>query len=156
MPDKIIAATLKVDTGDSNAGIVEVNKNLEKTSETLNKTNQEGKNSKDTFGNLKNSLSQVPGPLNSVTQGVTTVNTSLKALAANPIVLIVTLLVTALVALYKAFASTEEGAEKIEQIFSGIGAAVTVLRDRILKIGAAIIDFSKVILKKQYRKVKKL
>jgi hypothetical protein len=54
-----------------------------------------------------------------------------------------TLIIGALYGLYKAFTSTEEGAEKVEQIFSGLSAIVTVIRDRILKFGSAILDFFK-------------
>jgi chemotaxis protein histidine kinase CheA len=143
MADKIISATLKVNTGTAAADIGKVNKELDKTQEELAQTNEESKKTTGSFTNLKSGLDKIPGPLGSVNKGVETVSTSLKALAANPIVLVITLLVAALVALYKAFASTEAGAEKIEQIFSGLGAIVTVIRDRILALAGAVISFFK-------------
>lgn len=143
MAEKIISASLKVDTGTSVQDISNVNKELDKTSTELKQTNEESKETTGSFTNLKGALGQIPGPLGAVNQGVNTVNTSLKALAANPIVLVITLLVAALVAVYKAFASTEAGAEKLEQIFSGLGAIVTVIRDRILALAGAVISFFK-------------
>jgi hypothetical protein len=63
------------------------------------------------------------------------------ALVANPIGAVVAALVLGLTALYKAFTSTEQGAEKMEQVMAGISAAITVLRDRVLKVGEAIVKF---------------
>ena len=143
MQEKIIAATLKVNTGTSAQDIGAVNKSLDQTSKELGGVNEDAKTTKGSFDTLKDGLGKLPGPLGAVKGGVESVNTSLKALAANPIVLVVTLLVAAMVALYKAFASTESGAEKIEQIFSGLGAIVTVIRDRILALAGAVVDFFK-------------
>ena len=117
MTEKIIVGTLKINTGTSVQDVNAVNKSLDQTSAELKDTEKDAKASTSSFTNLKGALEKVPGPLGQVNQGVNTVSTSLKALAANPIVLVITLLVAALVALYKAFASTEAGAEKIEQIF---------------------------------------
>ena len=128
MAEKIINATLKVNTGTAATDIGAVNKQLDNTTKTLGTTAEQSKQTTSSFNTLKDRLGKLPAPLGAVNQGVNTVSTSLKALAANPIVLVVTLLVAALVALYKAFASTEAGAEKIEQIFSGLGAIVTLIK----------------------------
>ncbi len=143
MAEKVISATLKVNTGTSATDIGNVNKALDNTSKELGDVEKDSKSTQSSFTNLKGSLDKIPGPLGAVNQGVNTVSTSLKALAANPIVLVVTLLVAALVALYKAFASTEAGAEKIEQIMSGLGAVITVIRDRILQLAGAVVSFFK-------------
>jgi hypothetical protein len=143
MPDKIIAAQLQIDTGSSNQNIVNTNKALADTGKTLGTVTEGGKTSTSTFNNLKDSLGQIPGPMKGVADGAGVVNTALKTLAANPLILVLTLIVGALYGLYKAFTSTEEGAEKVEQIFSGLSAIVTVIRDRILKFGSAILDFFK-------------
>jgi chemotaxis protein histidine kinase CheA len=143
MADKIISASLKVNTGTAAADIGAVNKQLGKTTEELGNANEGSKETTSSFATLKDGLGKIPGPLKSVTGGVDTLSSSLKALAANPIVLVVTLLVAALYGLYKAFASTEAGAEKIEQIFSGLGAIITVIRDRVLALAGAVVDFFK-------------
>ncbi len=141
MADKVIAATLKVNTGSSVQDVEAVNKSLAGTTAVLGGTNEQAKTTKGSFDTLKDGLGKLPGPLKSVAGGVDTVQTSLKALAANPIVLVVTLLVAALYGLYKAFTSTEEGAEKVSQILSGIGAVITVIRDRVLALAGAVVDF---------------
>lgn len=143
MADKVIGASLKLDTGGATQEMNEFGKATDQAGKSLGKTNEEAKETGGTFGNLKDGLSKLPGPLSGVASGVGSVNTALKTLAANPIVLVITLLVAALVALYKAFASTEEGAEKIEQIMKGLGAVVTVIRDRILALAGAVISFFK-------------
>jgi chemotaxis protein histidine kinase CheA len=143
MADKIISATLQVNTGTSAQDIGNVNKQLDQTSKELSDASKGGKEATSSFTNLKDGLSKLPGPLGAVKGGIDTVQSSLKVLAANPIVLVVTLLVAALVGLYKMFASTEAGAEKLEQIFSGLGAIVTVIRDRILALAGAVISFFK-------------
>jgi len=73
--------------------------------------------------------------------GFKTVLVQMWALVANPIGAVVAALVLGLTALYKAFTSTEQGAEKMEQVMAGISAAITVLRDRVLKVGEAIVKF---------------
>ncbi len=141
MADKVIAATLKVNTGSSAQDIEQVNKSLAGTSTALGASNETAKTTTGSFNTLKDGLGKLPGPLGAVNSGIETVSTSLKALAANPIVLVVTLLVAALYGLYKAFTSTEEGAEKVEQILTGIGAVITVIRDRVLALAGAVVDF---------------
>jgi hypothetical protein len=55
--------------------------------------------------------------------------------------LTITAIVGALSLLCKAFTSTNDGADKMEQIMSGLGAVIDVLRDRVLKIAGAIAKF---------------
>lgn len=93
------------------------------------------------FAKLKEGISAIPGAAGQASQGVSKLNTTFKALLANPIVLIIAAIVGALTLLYKAFTSTNDGADKMEQIFSGLGAVIDVLRDRVLKIAGAIAKF---------------
>ena len=97
------------------------------------------------FGDV---LAEQPGVVGALGQsfqglkgGVKAVNTAFKALLANPIVAVIAAIAAALIGLYKAFTSTKEGAEKMDQIFAGISAAMDVLRDRVLKLGGAIVKF---------------
>ncbi len=154
MADKVIAATLKVNTGSSVQDVEAVNKSLAGTTAVLGGTNEQAKTTKGSFDTLKDGLGKLPGPMKAVTSGIDEVTTSLKALAANPIVLVITLIVAALYGLYKAFASTEEGAEKIDQVLSGLGAAMHVVADRVLKLGGAIVDFFKGEFKKSFEDAK--
>ena len=64
-------------------------------------------------------------------------------IVANPVGLVITAIVLGLTALYKAFASTKAGAEQLDQVMAGVGAAIDVVRDRVLKIGEALVKFFK-------------
>ena len=88
------------------------------------------------------SLADSPGIMGQVGKGIKGVNTAFKAMLANPIVLFITLLVGALTAVYKAFASTKDGAEKIEQVMAGVSATIDVVRDRFLLFVKALSSFS--------------
>lgn len=127
--DEQVAAFKKLKTAEED---------LAKASKQLNEGNKETSGH---FGKIKASISEIPGATGQAGKGVAALSTQFKALLANPIVLIITAIVGALTLLYKAFASTAAGADKIEQIFSGIGAAIDVIRDRILKVAGAISKF---------------
>lgn len=93
------------------------------------------------FAKIKDGISAIPGATGQAGKGVLELNSKFKALLANPIVLIIAAIVLALTALYKAFTSTNDGADKMEQIFAGLGAVIDVIRDRVLKIAGAIAKF---------------
>jgi len=114
----------------------ELNSAVEQNAKALGKASSAGKGLGDQF-------SAIPGPIGQVAQGVKGLGTAFKALIANPVGLILAAIAAALTTLYKAFTSTKEGAEKMEQVFAGVGAAIDVLRDRVLKVGGAIIKFFK-------------
>lgn len=148
MPDKVIAVTLQANTANANANIKEVNKSLNETEKSLQNTSTASKNTtKDiggtgaSFSNLKDKISTLPGPLGKAGEGVNTLSSTFKVLLANPIVLLIAAIVAGLTLLYKAFTSTDAGAEKVEQVFSGLGAAIDVLRDRFLKVAGALVKF---------------
>jgi chemotaxis protein histidine kinase CheA len=149
MADKqIIAATISVDTGNANEEVKELNKNvnaldnsLEDTSKSAATTGKTIDGTTGNFGKLKDQMGALPGPLGAATKGVEGVGSAFKALLANPIVLLIAAIVAALAALYKAFTSTNDGADKMEQIFAGLGAAIDVIRDRVLKVAGAIAKF---------------
>jgi hypothetical protein len=83
-------------------------------------------------------LGQLGGPIGSVIQGVKGVIQVFNILIMNPIGAIIAAIALALITLYKAFTSTNDGADKMEQIMSGLGAIVDVLRDRFLQLAGAI------------------
>tara|TARA_R110000868_G_scaffold113675_1_gene304871 strand:+ start:14003 stop:16021 length:2019 start_codon:yes stop_codon:yes gene_type:complete len=74
-------------------------------------------------------MTSIPGPIGMVSQGVKGLGSTMKILAANPVMLFVTLLVGGLKMLFDAFKSTKKGGEQVEQVMAGVGAAMDVLRD---------------------------
>lgn len=148
MAEKIIAASLQVNTGTSNTNIKEVNKNLKDVKGSLSEAGAAGKLAgKDieatggSFGKLKDQMSALPGPLGAAGDGVGKLNTSFKALLANPVALVIVAIVAALALLYKAFTNTFEGGEKMEQVFAGIKAAAQALFDNLGHVASAIVKF---------------
>lgn len=111
---------------------------LKKQTDELNKTMDQNSGS---FSKLKETLGNVVPGLDAAAEGAAGFGKQLWLLVANPIVAVIAGLVAALALLYKAFASTNEGADKIEQAMSGIGASIDVLRDRVLKVASAISKF---------------
>jgi hypothetical protein len=145
---KIIAATIQIDTGSSNQNIKEVdnnlasvNKALKTTGDTAKKTGDDVSGAGGNFSKLKGTLDNMPGPLGGVTQGISKVSDGFKALLANPIVAILAAIATVLIVLYKAFTSTAEGADKMSFVFEGAKAVLLTVRDTILGVGKAIVQF---------------
>ena len=107
---------------------------LEKTGEAITKTKNAQKG-------LGSQLAGAPGIVGQVVKSVQGLGMAFKALLANPVVLVISLIVGALAALFKAFTSTKAGGEMLDRVMAGIGAAMDVLRDRIVKVGGAIMKF---------------
>lgn len=157
-----IGAKISVDSGNAAASINDLQANLKaakaamneakigsdeykaaqdrvkEATEALNKTQGD---SSGAFGILKEKImGTVPG-LQAAETGTNAFSTALKALMANPIILILTAIVVALTALYEAFTYSVAGAKKMEQVFAGLKAAFDVIVDRIMSAGQAVIKF---------------
>jgi len=113
-------------------GAKESTKDLKKETETVNEGG---------FNKLGKSLSNLSPAFQSGIEGAKTLGVQLLALAANPIGATILAVVGAVTLLYKAFASTNDGADKLEQLMDGLGAVLNVLRDRVLSAGKAIANF---------------
>ena len=90
---------------------------------------------------MQGSISSLSPALGKGISGVKALGSQLLILAANPVGAVIMAIVAGLTLLYKAFASTKDGADKVSQVFSGLSAVVDVVRDRILKAGSAIVKF---------------
>ena len=90
---------------------------------------------------MQGSISSLSPALGRGISGVKALGSQLLILAANPVGAVIMAIVAGLTLLYKAFASTKDGADKVSQVFSGLSAVVDVVRDRILKAGSAIVKF---------------
>lgn len=152
--NKIIAATVEVNTGQATANIksfaTEVksaDKEIAKIGDTSKKTAGDANAATGSFGKLKEGIGGLPGPLGAAEGGVKSLSVAFKALLANPVGLILTAIVAVLTLLYKSFTNTFEGANKVEQVFAGIKATATSLFENLDKIGSALsklftFDFS--------------
>ena len=93
------------------------------------------------LGAIKNVVTQLNPALAGAESGFKSVLVQMWAMVANPIGAVIAALVLGLTALYKAFTSTDEGADKLEQMLSGLSNVLVVIRDRFLKFGEALSKF---------------
>jgi hypothetical protein len=143
-------ADLKKELANTKAGSEEqvaAFKKLKSAEEDLAKANKQlNESNKETsghFSKIKDGINQLPGAAGAAGKGVAGLNTQFKALLANPIGLILTAIVLALTALYKAFTNTFEGAQKVEQIFAGLKAAAQALFDNLGRLASAVVKLFK-------------
>lgn len=127
-------AEAKVGSQEYQKAQADLSKQTKELNSTLDKSGGSFSKLKETLGNT------IPG-FQGATAGASGLGKQLWLLVANPIVAIVAALVAGLMLLYKAFASTNDGADKLDQIMAGIGSTIEVLRDRVLKVGEAIVKF---------------
>lgn len=111
---------------------------LAKSQKALSESNEKTAGN---FSKIKDGISQLPGAAGEAGKGVEGLNLKFKQLLANPIGLILTAIVLALTALYKAFTNTFEGAQKVEQVFAGVKAAAQALFDNIGHLASALVKF---------------
>jgi len=122
---------IEVDDNGSGAKVDQLNSKLKDTGDTAEQSQSK-------MGGLGGSLAGIKGPIGQAVQGVQSLNASLMKLVMNPIGAVIAAIVLALTALYKAFTSTKAGGEQVEQIMDALGAALDVVRDRVLKFAGGI------------------
>ena len=82
--------------------------------------------------NIASAFQSIPGPVSAAVSSVTTFGKSLWALAANPIGAIIGAIVVSLMLLYKAFTSTDSGANAMAGTLKAIGNVMDILIDRAM------------------------
>lgn len=83
-------------------------------------------------------MNMMPGALGQAAGGVQRLSVAFKALLANPIVLVITAIVGALTALFKAFKSTDSGGTELAARLEQLKAIVDVFRQRLILLTRAI------------------
>lgn len=143
-----IKLTYETNAEQTAGEVNDLNKSMENTNTVMEKTTKETKklstNQKGASNSAKEqseAFSTLSPALSSVANGIKTVTKAMWALVANPIIAVLAAIVLGLTLLFKAFTSTNDGADKMEQVMAGISATIDVLRDRVLKVGEAIAKF---------------
>ena len=85
-------------------------------------------------------LANAPGAVGGLTKSVQGLGVAFKALLANPVILVITGIVAAVTALFKAFTSTKEGGEALDRVMAGVSAVFDVFRDVLVKVTEVLID----------------
>ncbi len=94
--------------------------------------------------NLGRTVDQLRAKSAAMKSAVTGINAGTNALKIFKVALISTgigALIVALGSLVAFFTKTERGAEKIERVMAGVGAVISVLTDRIAKLGESVVKF---------------
>jgi hypothetical protein len=84
-------------------------------------------------------FSAMPGALGQASTAMNGLGKQMWALVANPIGAVIAALVGAITLLYKAFTSTNEGADKLDQGLAGLGAAFEVVMNAVAKVAENLI-----------------
>tara|TARA_R110000772_G_scaffold126562_1_gene233619 strand:- start:45 stop:1775 length:1731 start_codon:yes stop_codon:yes gene_type:complete len=139
---------LKADTKGAVKGIDDVNKSLGKTEVSQKKLKDATKDTTKAQSASKKAAQRNAAGFEAVNKatggairGVRGLIKQMWLLVANPIGAVIAALVLGVTALFKAFASTKGGGEKLAQMMAGVSATIDVLRDRVLKVGEALVKF---------------
>jgi hypothetical protein len=162
MSDIVVGASIQVDAGNTAPTIKEVRENIkqykqeldnvtvgsEQHKAALEKLRQANEQLNPTFKDqgaavsaLKNQVASAVPAFGQAAQGAQGFGTTLKALMANPIVLMLAGIVAGLKLLWDAFSSVAVFGDKVDAVLSGIGAAMQEVRDRVLLTASAIYKF---------------
>lgn len=129
----------EVDTGDSVEQIDELsnatgnlNENLKDTEKTTKKTGKAVKETKKDFADL-------PGPIGGVVNALKDTAKAMWTLVANPIGAVLAAIAGTLFLLFKAFTSTNEGADKFDQVMAGLKTGLDVVMNSLAKVTELLI-----------------
>ena len=119
---------VKVNTGDAT-------KNLNSLQSSIEGVVGEGGK----IDGLSQKFGSLPGPVGNAASAMNGLGKQMWALVANPIGAVIAALVGAITLLYKAFTSTNEGADKLDQGLAGLGAAFEVIMNAVAKVAEGLI-----------------
>ena len=148
--EKVVNLKINSNVVETIGEVDELNSALGKTEKKVDDVNEAGSGTSKLSGGFREAGNAIEGlapGLKGAISGMKAMLVQMWAIVANPIGLVVVAIVGALTLLYKAFANSFEGGEKLEQIMAGISATGQALIDNLGRIGKAIIavfkfDFS--------------
>jgi hypothetical protein len=139
MSEQIIAASIQVDTGTSNANVAGLNQETSKLKTSLKDTGASVKTaSKDvsdaggSFSNLKEKMGAIPGPAKGATEAVGGFNNILNVLKANPIIAVIALVVAIIVVLWEKFKKMEAVSDALNKAFGVLSGVMSIIVDKVL------------------------
>lgn len=121
-----IKAKLQVDTGDIAA-------NISKVKNELGGAGKEGQATGGMFNKLKGELGGMAGPAAAATGGIGGLNQALNILRANPIILVITIIVGLIVALAEKFSKMEKVSDALGKAWAQLSGIFDVFMENILK-----------------------
>jgi hypothetical protein len=139
--------TIKINV-ESNAKEVtqDVNQVTEATENLAEKSQAAGGRMK-IFTDIKNVVTSMVPQFKAAEGGVNSFGASLKALMANPIVLILTVIVASLKFIYEAFQSNVKIGKEIAAIWEGLSAVATQVKDAIFGLTRSVVYAAQALAK---------
>ena len=139
--------TIKINV-ESNAKEVtqDINETTQATENLAEKSQAAGGRMK-IFTDIKNVLTTMVPQFKAAEGGVNSFGASLKALMANPIVLILTVIVASLKFIYEAFQSNVKIGKEIAAIWEGLSAVATQVKDAIFGLTRSVVYAAQAIAK---------
>ena len=113
---------------------------LKKASKEVKDFEKSIEKSNSATSDMTNALDQIPGATGQATNSIKSMSASLKALLANPVVLVIAGIVGVLATLYKSFTKTEEGGNKMNKLFTLIGGLVSSLMKAIRPFAEFLVN----------------
>jgi len=128
-----IKYTVEIDDNGSGAKVDNLNSKIKDTGTTA-------ANSQSKFGNLAKEMGNIKGPIGNAVQGIQGLGTAFKALMANPIGALISVLVGVFGALRSALDKTEAGMDAIARITAIFGAIINPIINAISEFAVILVD----------------
>jgi hypothetical protein len=139
--------TIKINvTTNAKEATQDINQVTQATENLAEKSEQSGGRMK-IFTDIKNVVTSMVPQFKSAEGGVNSFGASLKALMANPIVLILTVIVASLKFIYEAFQSNVKIGKEIAAVWEGLSAVGTQVKDAVFGMVRGIVYAGSALLK---------
>ena len=123
---------------DQSKKVADMKKSLDEFGRGVNDNRLNVGNYTDSIKQAVGEMNMMPGALGQAAGGVNRLSAAFKLLIKNPIVLVITAVVGALTALFKAFKSTDRGGTELAARFEQLKAIMDVVRQRVIKFAEAV------------------
>ena len=124
----------------NSAGGKKALKNIDEMNASLKESEKAYGDSQRNVGNYSDAIGGLPGPIGGAVKSIKTMGASLKALLANPVVLVIAGIVAILALLFKAFTRGEEGQNKMAKATAVVSAIFETLMDILTFVAEMLVD----------------
>ena len=131
--------TIKINVTTNAKEVTQDINQVTQATENLATTSEQAGGKMKVFTDIKNVVTSMVPQFKAAEGGVTSFGASLKALMANPVVLILTVIVGALKFIYEAFQSNVKIGKEIAAVWEGISAVGTQVKDAIFGLTRSLV-----------------
>jgi DNA repair exonuclease SbcCD ATPase subunit len=128
-----------IDTGDSAEKIDEVSESAENLNDNLKETEKTTKKTGKAVKETKKDFEDLPGPIGGVVNALKDTAKAMWALVTNPIGAVLAAIAATLFTLFKAFTSTNDGADRFDAAMAGLKTGLDVVMNALSVFAEALI-----------------